>query len=173
VIDFFGFLYWGLGPYRTLVWKHARDEDAAGKALREHFPQNGTHYVPGFYQDQAEVEARFAKGPVAFVHMSAVDGRPLADPSIMIQGFVVNLIVIVLIATLLHMTSASMPTYQRRVVFVALVGLTATVFFDGGDTAWWQIPWPWKLYQSVYAVTFWILAGLILGWFVRQETRAA
>src|SRR5262249_25280501 len=152
---------WGLGPYRTMVWKHAADDAAAAKALRDHFPENGTYYVPGFHLEAKEIEGRFAKGPVAFVHMLAVDGRPLASISIMIEGFVVNLIVISLIAMLLHLTLTSFPTFLGRVGFVALLGLAATVFFDGGDMAWWQITWTWKVYQAIYGILFWVLAGLI------------
>jgi hypothetical protein len=169
----FGFLYWGLGPYRTLVWKHADDDGAAGKALREHFPKNGTYYVPGFHHGQAETEASFAKGPVAFVHMLAIDGRPLADVSIMIEGFIVYLLVIALIAVLLRKTLACFPTFGGRVGFVALIGMTATIFFDGGDIAWWQITWSWKLYQAAYAIGFWVLAGVILGWFIRPSTQTS
>lgn len=56
--------------------------------------------------------------------------------------------------------------YWERVGFVALVGLTAAVLIDGGDAVWWQIPWPWKLYQAFYDFSFWLIAGLILARFI-------
>ena len=51
-------------------------------------------------------KALFLQGPIAFVHMLSTTGRPTFDPSILVQGFVLNLIVVILIGVML-----------RRVVF--------------------------------------------------------
>src|SRR5580692_13071758 len=150
VLYLWGFLYWGFGPYKTLIWKHARDDAAAGAALREQFPENGTYLVPSFTHDDRTMEELSKQGPVAFVHMLAVDGTPTFDPTMLIKGFVLNLIVIVLIALLLRKVATSLPTYLDRVTFVALTGLTAALLVDGGDIAWWHISWEWKLYQAFY-----------------------
>jgi hypothetical protein len=171
VLYVWGFLYWGLGPYRTMVWKQAKDKDdgAAGQALLEHFPENGTYYVPGFGHDQATIEGLFESGPVAFVHMLSTDGRPMADPSIMIQGFLLNLVVIVLVAVLLRRVCSALPTYFDRVKFVALVGLTAALLIDVGGAVWWQIDWSWKLYQALYDFSAWLVIGAILAKFIEPE----
>ncbi len=169
VLYVWGFLYWGFGPYKTHIWKHTRDDAAAGAALREHFPQNGTYLVPGFANDDATMEALSKKGPVALVHMIAVGGGPSFDPMMLAKGFVLNLIVIVLIALLLRQVATSLPTYWDRVRFVTLAGLRAAVLIDGGDIAWWHISWEWKLYQAFYSVSFWVIAGLILARFVNSK----
>jgi hypothetical protein len=106
---------------------------------------------------------------VAMVHMIAIGGMPGMDPSTFIYGFILNLVVIVLIALLLRQVATSLPTYFDRVKFVTLAGLAAALLIDGGDIAWWHIGWQWKLYQAFYAVSFWILTGLVLGWFVRPK----
>jgi hypothetical protein len=173
VLYLFGFVYWGMGPYGTLIWKHAADDEAAGAALVAHFPENGTYFVPGADQDQETVKGRFEKGPVAFVHMLAVEGRPQVDASIMIGGFVLNLLAIVLIAALLKIAAPALPTYAARVGFVALAGATAALFIEGNEAVWWQITWQWKLYQAVYDVAFWIIAGMILAAFIGPERTAS
>jgi hypothetical protein len=169
VLYFWGFLYWGMGPYKTQIWKHTRDDATAGAALREQFPENGTYLVPGFANDEQKREELSKKGPVAMVHMIAIGGMPGMDPSTFIYGFILNLVVIVLIALLLRQVATSLPTYFDRVKFVTLAGLAAALLIDGGDIAWWHIGWQWKLYQAFYAVSFWILTGLVLGWFVRPK----
>ncbi len=168
VLYLWGFLVWGLGPYRTVIWKKPADEAAARKVLKAQFPENGTYYVPSFGQEQAVVE-EFKQGPVAMVHILAVGGRPLADPSIMIGGFVLNLVALALIALILQRVASAMPNYGQRVGFVALIGLTAALLCDGGDAVWWQIPWSWKLYQAGYDFSFWLIAGLILARFVEAK----
>ncbi len=170
VLYVWGFLYWGFGPYRTMVWKQVKDDTSAGQALLAHFPEDGTYYVPGFGHDQATVEGLFASGPVAFVHMLSTSGRPMADPSIMIQGFILNLVVIVLIAALLRRVGSALPTYLDRVKFVALAGLTAVVLIDFGGAVWWQINWSWQLYQAFYNFSAWLVTGLILAKFIEPAS---
>ena len=98
VLYVYGFLYWGMGPYKTMIWKHTRDDAAAGAALREYFPENGTYLVPGFANDDATMETLSKKGPVALVNMIAVEGSATFDPMMLIKGFFLNLVVIILIA---------------------------------------------------------------------------
>ena len=101
VLYLFGFVYWGMGPYGRVIWKHTADDEAAGAALLAHFPENGTYYVPAMKEDMGITTRLMEKGPVAFVHVIARDGRPMMDPSIMVGGFFLNLVVIVLIAVLI------------------------------------------------------------------------
>ena len=169
VLYLFGFVYWGMGPYGTAIWKQTASDEAAGAALARHFPENGVYFVPGAGNDAETVAALHEKGPVAFVHMLAVDGRPMLDPSIMIGGFFLNLASIVLIALLLKLVAPALPTYAGRVGFVSLAGIAAAVFIDGGAAVWWQEPWQWKLYQGAYDVAFWIIAGVILAAFIQPD----
>jgi hypothetical protein len=164
-----GFLCWGLGPYKTQIWKQSRDDAAAGKALREQFPENGTYLVPGFAQDEKKREELSKQGPVVMVHMLAVKGMPGMDPMTFVMGFVVNLVVIVLIAVALKKVAPALPTYFDRVKFVTLLGLAAAILIDVGDIAWWHIDWQWKLYQAFYNVSFWLLTGLVLGLFIKPK----
>ena len=107
------------------------------------------------------------------MHMLAPKGRSRVDATIMGTGFVLNLVVIVLVAVLLHNVTPFMPTYLGRVGLVTLAGITASVLIDGGDVVWWQVPWEWKLYQATYNVSVWIIAGAILAAFVRSPKAAA
>jgi small basic protein len=163
-----GFLVWGAGPYATLIWKQAKDHEVAGQMLREQFPENGTYFVPAATQEN--VEQRFEQGPVAMVHMLRVDGRPAFDPSIMVQGFFVNLVVIVLVALLLKQVASALPTYLDRVKFVALAGLASAILIDIGDCAWWQMDWGWMAYRGAYHTTAWVVMGLVLGCFLGKPT---
>ena len=170
-----GFLYWGLGPYASLIWKQAKDDVAAGEALLQHFPEVGTYYIPASTHDPKTLERLFQKGPIALVHLISTEGRPVMDPSIMVQGFLLNLIVVVLIGLLLRRVSVALLSYSDRVGFVFLAGLTASILIDLGDVVWWRISWDWKLYLAFYHVSAWVLTGLVLGRFVGpvQETGAA
>jgi hypothetical protein len=174
VIYAWGFVYWGFGPYPTMIWKHLKTGNAARMALSTHFSERGTYFVPARSKDAAAMKTAFEEGPVAMVHVIAPKGQPAPseDLAMMGQGFVLNLVVVILVAVLLHNVAASQPTYLGRVGIVALAGMIASVLIDGGDIVWWRIPWEWKLYQAAYNVTVWILAGLILAAFIRAPATA-
>ena len=166
-IFFWGFLYWGMNPLPAKSWKKANDDVAAGKAILEHFPESGTYYIPGTYNDEETWMKLHAAGPVAFIHLTAREGRPAHDMGIMIRGFALYLVVVTLIALVLQ--RVALPSYWDRVKFTALVGLAAAVMIDFGDVVWWYIPWEWKIHQAVYTVTTWTVAGLVLAKFVKSE----
>lgn len=172
VLYVWGFLWWGLGAYPRKIWQQPVDQSAARSALRQHFPENGPYFIPAWTDDTSAAESAYLEGPVAFVHMLHVDGRPMVDAGIMIRGFINNVLAIVLIALLLRKAAPALPSWGRRARFVALVGLAATVLTEIGDAVWWEIDWNWKLYQAAYFMGFWMIAGLILAAFVTSEPRA-
>ena len=163
-----GFLYWGASTIPYSGWQTTKDDAAAGKALLEHFPVSGTYYVPGVYIAEETRNRLSEAGPVAFVHIQR-EGRPVMDPSIMLNGFLLTLVTACLISVLLKRALPALGSYAERVGFVALVGVTAVVMIDFGDAVWWKIPWGWKIYQIFYDLVAWVIAGLVLAKFVRPE----
>ncbi|CAK9027301.1 Uncharacterized protein SCF082_LOCUS17859, partial [Durusdinium trenchii] len=170
---FWGFLFWGLGPYPTLIWKQPTDIDVTRLALAEQFPEAGTYFIPPYTGDDDAFQTGYEEGPVAFVQMLAPDGRPAMDASIMIRGFGLNVVVIILLATLLKQVVVATPSYLSRVWVATLVGLIAAVFIDVGDTAWWGIALEWKLYQAAYHVSAAVVVGAVLGLFITPTVQPA
>ncbi len=105
-----GMLYWGLNPLPYTAWQRTADDAAAGQALRDHFPRSGTYYLPGLYNDSETLTRLHESGPVAFIHITAREGRPEMDPGIFVKGFVLNLVVVGVIALLLQM---ALPALSR------------------------------------------------------------
>jgi hypothetical protein len=169
VLYVWGFFVWGgvLYPYYTGIWKPATDDDAAAQSLREQFPADGVYYVPSHHADEEVINAGFEQGPVAIVHILDADGRSRMDSSIMIKGFVLNVVGVALIALMLHMTRAALPSYLDRVKVTAVVGLTAALLIEIGDHIWWGIDLRWKLYHAFYTCTAWIVTGLVLAAFIK------
>jgi hypothetical protein len=99
------------------------------------------------------------------LQMLAPEGRPALDPRIMIQGFLLNVVAIGLIALVLR--AANLPSYGSRVCLASLAGLASAVLIDLGDVAWWQFDPAWQLYRAGYHLTFWMIAAAILGVFVK------
>lgn len=164
-----GFLYWGVDPLPYTSWKSAASDEAAGKALLEHFPQNGTYYVPSLQLPPDRLNELMERGPVAFVHMLRVDGRPVMDPSAMIKGFVLYLVAAAVLALLVRPLAQSLDTASNRLTFSVLLALVAALLIDIGDHVWWYIPLQWKLYQAFYDFTALLIMGFTVSTIVLRR----
>ena len=166
-----GFLYWGVSPVPYTAWKQTNGDEAAQQALREHFPESGTYYVPGRHHDEETMNRLFEAGPVGFVHINLAR-RPAVDPSIMLTGFLFTAVVVSLISILMAKSAPAFPSYMDKVKFAALTGLTAVVMIEFGDAVWWQTPWHWKVFQAFYNFAAWTTAALVLAKFSGRVMRA-
>jgi hypothetical protein len=172
VLYFWGFLYWGLNPLPYQALRRSTDTAAAGEALRKFFPENGTYLFPAMYADEAEAEKMYSAGPVGILQMTSVDGRPAFDPRIMLNGFLVNTIVVCLIAVVLRTAITALPTYGSRVKFAALIGLACAFLADIGEVAWWDVGLAWNVHKAIYTVSAWVVTALVLAKFVGESRNA-
>jgi hypothetical protein len=165
-IFLWGFVYWGLmsAPYAPL--KATNGDEAAQKALLDHFPSTGMYLIPGTYNTPEDSARLYAAGPIAMVNFVR-EGHPMEDPVLMGQGFVLNLVVVLLLAVLMKRALPALPSYRDRVVFAALVGLTAVMMIDFGDAVWWRYPVAWKTSQALYGLVSFTIAGAVLGKFIQ------
>ena len=76
-----GFAFWGASGLPYTAWKPVPDEAGAAQMLLEHFPADGTYAIPG-HGDPDTLAKALETGPVAFVHVTAREGRPAIDPGI-------------------------------------------------------------------------------------------
>ena len=167
-----GMLYWGFNPLPYTAWKTSRDDVAAGRALLEFFPESGTYYVPGLHHDDAKIERLYEAGPVGFVHLTSREGRSRTDPRPMWQGFLLIGVTCSLLALLLRLGRAALPSYGSRVAACGLVGALAAISIDIGDSVWWFIPLEWKLHQAVYDFSAFVVPGLVLARFADEGSAA-
>lgn len=174
VLFFFGFLFWALNPYPYTAWTPAQDEPHAIEALRQHFPERGTYFVPARDPNPTIREEKFKKGPIAFVFIMSPKGRPEVDPEIMIRGYVLSLFGLLLIGSQMRRVRTALPTIGSRVRFAAMSGLIASVMILLGDVVWWQMPEDWKLWQALYHILGWTLSGAVLAFYIddRKTARA-
>ncbi len=162
-----GFVFWGASalPYSAL--RQVEDEARVAALIRQHFPRDGTYTIPGRGGDPRAAARAFEEGPVAFVHLTARDGRPLMDPAIMAGGLALYLLVACVLYALLRL--AGLPEYRKRVGFAVLVGLAGSLAITVGDAVWWQIDAGWKGWQALYDVASFLIMGLVLGAFTAPD----
>lgn len=166
-----GFVFWGVSGLPYGAWKSVDDEDAVGQVLKEHFPTDGVYAIPGYGADEQVMAQRFESGPVAFVYMTAKDGRPMMDPSIMIGGLALYFAVSAVMFALLKV--ANVDPYRRRVGLCLLVGVAGTLAITLGDVVWWQYDSGWKGWQAFYDVSSFLIIGLVISAFTAPVAESA
>ena len=162
-----GFAFWGASSLSYSGWSATQDDAEAQAVLEELFPATGYYTVPNHTQHSPEVfNGLLADGGVwATVNMDHSPPQQ-GDPTTLLLGFGHNLVVMFLLALLL------LHAEPNRVRMALLAGLMAAVFSNIGDVVWWNYPVTWKLTIFLYDMGFWLIGGLILGYFMRGQDGA-
>ncbi len=164
-----GFLYFGplngLGAIQTGAGTNALQE-----AISDAVPESGTYLIPdmGLYQsDQARAEEAHLRGPRAMLFVQKA-GAPIMDPKVMILGFIHMLVVAFILGVILQMVMPGLPTFTSKVIFFAVLGLTASLWINFGHVVWWSHPAKYHVMNLIYHVVSFTIAGAILARFVKR-----
>ena len=144
---------------------------AVQQSLAANLPATATYYVPS--ADTPEQTVMYGQGPIATIHYN-VGGFSVADPAVMIGGFIHMLVVALLMAVGLFTVSRYVPSFAERVRLLVLGVLGAAAFMRLGEPIWYHHDWGHAIYMFIADSVSLIVAGLIiLKLLPRSETRAA
>ena len=156
-------------PYES--WKQSSDDVQAQHILKQTFSETGTYYVPGIAHLPQDRLSMIARGPVAMIHINHADDMPTQTES-MIQGFLLNLALVTLLAVMFRVAGAKeFRDFARLSVAVAAVAV-AVVMIDFRHIVWWGEATNWVIWQAVYDFTGLLIAGHLLGVFMKTDPQA-
>ncbi len=144
------------------------DEEPVVRFLQESFPESGTYTVPSVDDAKDDADALLKIGPVATLHILSSRDAHLKAGTRKIQLAQIALTTF-LIGWILRMTRPALVTYRARLTFLTLLGITAAAYNDLADPAWTFYTWRWMLAKAVFHLTSWIIAGLIMDFFIRYR----
>ena len=132
---------------------------AVQQAMAANMPSTGTYYVPS--GDTPEQTVMYGRGPVATVHYN-ISGFSVADPAMMIGGFIHMLVVALLMAVGLFTVAQYVPGFGERVRLLVLAAVGAATFMRLGEPIWYHQDWSHAVYMFVADSVSLIVAGLII-----------
>jgi hypothetical protein len=132
---------------------------AVQQAMAANIPSTGTYTVPS--ADTPEQTVMYGRGPVATIHYNS-GGYSVADPSVMVIGFVHMLIVTLLMAVGLFTISQYVPSFGERVRLLVLGTIGAAVFMRLGEPIWYHHDWGNAIYAFIADSVSLIIAGLVI-----------
>ena len=132
---------------------------AVQQTLASNIPKTGTYFVPS--GDTPEQTVMYGRGPVATIHYNS-GGYSIADPGVMIGGFLHMLVVGLLMAVGLYTISLYIPGFGERVRLLVLGVVGAAVFMRLGDPIWFHQDWGNAIYLFIADCVSLIVAGLVI-----------
>lgn len=169
VIFVWGFLYWGASPMPYSSLNKTADDAAAQVALRQHFPESGAYMVPHQDQSQEEISSLYEAGPAGFVHLQYGRTPEQNMTQTLIMGFMLDLVIVIMLLGFFHVAKAR--EFRDYAWLSMAAGAVAAISVHVGDMIWWQIAVGWKFWQLFYEFSVWVIAGHLLGYFLKADNQ--
>ncbi len=160
-----GFIFFAT-PLGQIAYSGTGEAQSAAvqTALAANLPTTGTYLIPD--PSTQSGTTLYGKGPVAMVHYNS-HGFSLESVSGVINGFILDLVVAVLLAGALSTIDRRIPDFSSRAKIVVLFSVAASALICLGDPIWLRQDWRYSLYAFVGDAAMLIVAGLVLvRWFM-------
>jgi hypothetical protein len=175
---------WSSISWELLGWHEKpllafQNEDNLADVIESHAPQSGIYLLPGAPATegltpdqkkaaQAAQMAKMQKGPLVF---AAIRRQGFGSYS---QGLIIQLLSLMAAAFLLTwmLLQTSGLSYNRRVLFLAVAGLCASVIVDLPNWNWWGFSGAYTLINLVDFTLMWLFAGLVIAKVVKPRAPA-
>jgi hypothetical protein len=160
VMFILGFIFYATPLYKLGSGSLDNGQAAAVQlALSQNMPETGTYFVPS--GDTPEQTVMYGRGPVATVHYNT-GGFSIADPAIMVGGFLHMLVVSLLMAVGLYTLSLYIPSFGERVRLLVIGVIGAAAFMRLGEPIWFHQDWGHAVYLFIADCVSLIVAGLVI-----------
>jgi hypothetical protein len=178
VLFAWGTVFWmftGLGSY---ICKGVPNESALMDAVKAQNLPDGNYVLP--FPDEAAIKSQDPKameafaekarqGPLVRLQYRSAGDAPMSLPTFG-MGFVHMLISSSLVAILLCLAGANLPSFLARWLFVVTLGVFAAVNIHLANPIWFQHPWTPSLMLAFFASAGWVLAGVPLAALVKPRS---
>jgi hypothetical protein len=157
-----------LGWHEKPLLAFQNEEDVAA-VIESHTTQSGIYLLPGAPATeglppeqkkaaQATQMAKMQKGPIVFAAVRRGGFGSYA------QGLVIQLLSLIAAAFLLTwmLLQTSGLSYNRRVLFLAVAGLSASVIVDLPNWNWWGFSGGYTVINLVDFTLMWLFAGFVI-----------
>lgn len=152
---------WMVIPWHQPTMSAFQDEAAFGKTVKEAAPEPGIYTYPAWTDDAEDMAQKHAEGPYVFASVVPA-GVGSEMGSMMLGGFVANLIGAALLLSLMLMSSASGVGWKPRLRVVVVASLFVSLIPALMNWNWWHFPMAFTIVAILDGLIGWILAGVVM-----------
>jgi hypothetical protein len=163
------FISWDLLPWHEKQLHSFQNEDEVIAVIASHAPQSGNYLLPtgpsqeGLSADQKKAAQeirmqKMQKGPLMF---AAIRKEGFGSfPKTLVTQLLYQMFAALLLTWMLLQTAGL--SYGRRVAFLAVAGLAASVIADLPNWNWWGFSGAYTAVNLIDYTLTWLLAGLVI-----------
>jgi hypothetical protein len=144
-----------IGWHEKTLLTFQKDEEVAA-VISSHTVEDGTYLMP--YGTSKEAQDRMRTGPIV---LAAVRRGGMGSVGRLFGVQIAILFGAAFLLTWLMLQTSGL-SYARRVIFLAVVGLSASVIVDLPNWNWWGFSGPFTAVDVADNVLTWLLAGLVI-----------
>ena len=161
-------LSWEVIGWHEKTMASFQNADDVSAVISSHAPQDGTYMLPGAPPPGGSAEERKAAEAALVEKMQ---NGPIVVAAVRRGGFgsfgralVIQALSLMAAAFLLTwmLLQTSGLSYARKVLFLAVAGLAASVIVDLPNWNWWGFSGPYTLVNLADSTITWLLAGLVI-----------
>jgi hypothetical protein len=155
---------WSMISWELIGWHEKamsafQGEDAVAAAIAAHAPASGTYLLPApANSPEAALMEKFQRGPIV---VAAVRRGGFGSYGQAIGLQIGSLMAAALLLTWLLLQAAAL-SYGRRVLFLAVAGLAASVIVDLPNWNWWGFSAGYTAVNLADSTLTWLFAGLVI-----------
>jgi hypothetical protein len=174
------FISWSVLPWHEKQLHSFQNEDEVSAIIASHATASGNYLLPtgpsqeGMNSDQKKAAEeirmqKMQKGPLVFAAIRK-EGFGSFPMVLLTQLFCQMFAALLLTWMLLQTTGLS---YARRVAFLAIAGLAASVIADLPNWNWWAFSGAYTAVNLADYTLTWLLAGLVIAKVAKPQTASA
>ncbi|MEM1249462.1 MAG: hypothetical protein AAGA81_21790 [Acidobacteriota bacterium] len=165
-----GALFWAVLPTANLGFASLDADTSAelGRAVQTSVTEAGTYLLPDAELPFEEYQNRHLDGPVAMLFVQP-GGMQAMPPSTFGKGLLHFVLVGILAAALLKMTSPAFTGFAQRFLFVVLCFGLAVALTDLNGPIWWHNPPAFHAVTALFHLSGGALAAAVLAFFVSDN----
>jgi hypothetical protein len=173
---------WSSFSWEVLGWHEKtmvsfQNEDEVSAVIASHATKDGTYILPAAHPSegvnsdqkkemQAALVAKMQKGPIM---VAAVRRGGFGSSSQAVVTQLLSLMAAAFLLTWLLLQTSGL-SYTRRVVFLAVAGLAASVIVDLPNWNWWGFSGAYTAVNLADSTVTWLLAGLVIAKVAKPKT---
>jgi hypothetical protein len=171
---------WSILPWHLKRLRSFQSEDEVIAIIASHAPESGNYLLPtgppqegmNAEQKKAAQEIRAQKmqqGPLVF---AAIRKEGFGSfPKVLLTQLLCQMFAALLLTWMLLQTTGL--SYARRVAFLAVAGVAASVIADLPNWNWWAFSGAYTAVNLIDYTLTWFLAGLVIAKVAKPHTAAA
>jgi hypothetical protein len=173
---------WSSVSWELLGWHEKtlvsfQNDDEVSALIASHAPKDGTYILPGMPPTEgmtaeqqkaakAALMERMQKGPIMIAAVRRGGFGSFA------RGLIIQVLSLIAAAFLLTwlLLQTSGLSYRKRVMFIAIAGLAASVIVDVPNWNWWGFSGVYTAVNLIDVTITWLLAGLVIAKVAKPRT---